>query len=73
MGNAHARLLLSLAYEGGAEGEREPLDVAMIVSVHTAYMDAIERVLGAPPNCLHRADIEAVKVWVAALHGAGRE
>jgi hypothetical protein len=34
-------------------------------------MAAIERVLLAPPNWLHRADPEAVMVWVTAPHGAG--
>ena len=43
--------------------------IAEIVAVHAAYMEAIERVLGAPPNSLARADIEAVNVWVAALRG----
>jgi TetR/AcrR family transcriptional regulator, transcriptional repressor for nem operon len=73
MGNAHARLLLSLTREGGAEGERIQPEIEKIVSIHVAYMDAIERVLGAPPNCLHRADLEAVKVWAVTLRGAGRE
>jgi len=57
MGNTHAQLLL-LA---------EQIDVEQIVAVHAAYMDAIERVLGAPPNSLYRADAEAVNVWVSAL------
>jgi len=57
MGNTHAQLLL-LA---------EQIDVQQIVAVHAAYMDAIERVLGAPPNSLYRADAEAVNVWVSAL------
>ncbi|AKB77403.1 hypothetical protein MSHOH_0920 [Methanosarcina horonobensis HB-1 = JCM 15518] len=64
MGNTHAKLLLSLEQECD-----ERRCVEDIVSVHAAYMDAIERVLGAPPNSLYRADVEAVKVWVAALRG----
>jgi hypothetical protein len=32
-------------------------------------MDAIERVVGAFPHSLYRADAEAVNVWVAALRG----
>ncbi len=68
MGSTHAKLLLSL------EQERDDLRcideiVAGIVATHAAYMDAIERVLGAPPNSLYRTDAEAVKVWVAALRG----
>lgn len=62
MGNTHARLLLSL------ERERdEQRIIEDIVTTHAAYMDAIERVLGAPPTCLYRADLEGVKVWVNIL------
>ena len=64
MGNAHAKLLLSLTEEGD-----EAHCIAEIAAVHAAYMEAIERVLGAPPNSLARTDIEAVNVWVAALRG----
>lgn len=64
MGNTHAKLLLSLTEEGD-----EAHCIAEIVAVHAAYMEAIERVLGAPPNSLARTDIEAVNVWVAALRG----
>ena len=62
MGNAHARLLLSL------EPERDELRrIEAIVTTHAAYMDAIERVVGAPAHSLYRTDAEAVNVWVAAL------
>jgi hypothetical protein len=30
-------------------------------------MEALERVLGAPPNSLYRADVEGVMAWVAAI------
>jgi AcrR family transcriptional regulator len=64
MGNTHARMLLSL------EQESDDLRcIADIVATHAAYMDAVERVLGAPPNSLYRTEAEAVKVWVAALRG----
>jgi AcrR family transcriptional regulator len=60
MANAHARLLFSSAEE------RDPRwRVEAIVASHVAYMEAIERVLGAPPNSLYRADAEAVSAWVA--------
>ncbi len=62
MGSTHARLLLLLD-----QGADELRCVEDIVAVHAAYMDAVERVLGAPPNSLYRADAEAVKVWVTAL------
>jgi AcrR family transcriptional regulator len=62
MGNTHVRLLLSL------ERERDDLGcIEEIVATHAAYMDAIERVLGAPPHSFSRTDAEAVNVWVAAL------
>jgi len=64
MGNTHARLLLSL------EQERDDMRcINNIVTTHAAYMDAIERVVGAPSNSLYRTDAEAVNVWVAALRG----
>jgi TetR/AcrR family transcriptional regulator, transcriptional repressor for nem operon len=65
MGDTHARLLFTVAEDGDRPGR-----VEAIVATHAAYMDAIERVLGAPPNSLSRADAEAVMVWVAALRAA---
>lgn len=62
MGNTHARLLLSLDQDID-----EQRCVEEVVAVHAAYMEAVERVLGAPPNSLYRTDDEAVKVWVTAL------
>jgi AcrR family transcriptional regulator len=62
MGNTHARLMLSLEDGEDADGITE-----RIVAVHAAYMEAIERVLGAPPNSLYRTDAEAVKEWVFAV------
>jgi AcrR family transcriptional regulator len=68
MGNTHARLLLGLAQETGeATAEDRARDIQKIVATHAAFMEAIERVLGAPSNCLVRTDVEAVKVWVGAL------
>ena len=64
MGNTHARLLLSL------EQEHDDLRcIEEIVATHAAYLDAIERMLGAPPHSFSRTDAEAVNVWVAALRG----
>jgi AcrR family transcriptional regulator len=62
MGNTHARLLLSLEQE-----RDEQRSIEAIVATHAAYMDAIERVLGAPSDSLYRNDAEAVKTWVVAL------
>ena len=67
MGDADARLLFS-----SAEGRDQRTRVEAIVATHAAYMEAIERVLGAPPSSLYRADVEAVMVWVAAPQPARR-
>jgi AcrR family transcriptional regulator len=68
MGNTHARLLLSLEQEG--DDER---CIEQIVATHAAYMDAIERVLGASPHSFYRADAVAVNIWVAAMRGMGSD
>jgi AcrR family transcriptional regulator len=62
MGDSHARMLLSAADGSDQQGA---LDV--IVTTHAAFMEAIERVLGAPRNSLYRADPEAARVWVTTL------
>jgi AcrR family transcriptional regulator len=62
MGNAHAKLLLSLDHEPDQQR-----NVETIVAIHAAYMDAVERVLGVRPHSFYRADAEAVHVWVGAL------
>jgi AcrR family transcriptional regulator len=62
MGNAHARLLLSLG--------RRPDDkslVGQIVSTYAAHIDAVERVLGARSGCLRRRGARETAVWVRAL------
>jgi len=61
MGNTHAELLLAIEPE-----QDEQRRVEAIVAVYYAYMDAIERVLGAPSNCLHRVGAEAIKAWMGA-------
>jgi len=68
MGNTHAKQLLSLD-----QGHDEIRCINSIVTTHAAYMEAIERVVGAPPNSLARIDAEAVNVWVAALRGNDHE
>jgi AcrR family transcriptional regulator len=62
MSDTHASLMLSLNKDSDAARCTEG-----IVNTHAAYMTAIERVLGAPPNCLFRVDAAAVQVWVTAL------
>ncbi len=59
MGDAHARLLFL-----SAEERDQRRHVEAIVATHAAYMEAVERVLGAPPNSLYRAATEAVMAWV---------
>lgn len=62
MGDTHAGLLL--AYDRDPERSDSTGD---IIAVHAAYMEAVERVLGAPPNSLLRADISAVEAWLKAI------
>lgn len=62
MGNTHAQLMLAFDHE-----HDEQRCIEGIVTTHAAYMDAVERVLGAPTRSLYRADAEAVGVWLAAL------
>jgi TetR/AcrR family transcriptional regulator, transcriptional repressor for nem operon len=64
MGDTHAKLLINVAYESE---ECIPATVDRIGKTHAAYMDAVEHVLGAPANCLYRADSEAVMMWVSAI------
>ncbi|GCE28595.1 hypothetical protein KDA_40790 [Dictyobacter alpinus] len=64
MGNSHASLLLSLE----PKRDNQPT-IAMIVVTHAAYMDAIERVLGAPANSFMRINPEDVNIWVEAMLG----
>ena len=37
------------------------------MATHAAYMEAIERVLGAPLNSFYRADVEAVLPWATVF------
>jgi AcrR family transcriptional regulator len=62
MRNSHMKWMLSLD-AGGDEAQC----IAGVVTVHAAYMDAIEHVLSAPAGSLYRTDAEAVKNWVTAL------
>jgi AcrR family transcriptional regulator len=63
MGNTHARLLLSL----DQKHDDDQRLIEEIVTTHAAYMDAIERMLGAPPHSFYRADAEGVRIWVAVM------
>ena len=62
MANTHARLLLRFD-----QARDEAACIQALVATHAAYMDAVERVLGAPAQSLARADTAAVRGWVAAL------
>jgi AcrR family transcriptional regulator len=63
MGDTHIRLLLSL----DQKGDDDQRLIEEIVATHAAYMDAVERVLGAPSHSFYRTHAEGVKIWVAAL------
>lgn len=62
MANAHVRLLL-FPEPGLDEAQR----AGAIVNTHAAYMTAIERVVGAPPQVLARTDVSMAQLWMAAL------
>jgi AcrR family transcriptional regulator len=64
MTNAIAKLLVSMA-----EAQDEAKHIDLMVAIHGAYSDAIERVLGAPIGYLHRYDTAAVRQWAASLRG----
>lgn len=62
MGSSHAASLLSLL-----DGADESSCADEIVATHAAYMEAIERVLGAARRSLPRTTVAAVKVWIKAV------
>ena len=62
MGDTHASLLLL-----PIEGQDELARITAVVTTHAAYMEAIERVLGAPSHSLYRIDAAAAQTWVIAL------
>lgn len=61
MGNTHAQLMFS---PDPVLDEQETVE--KVIAVYGAYMNAIERVLGAPADSLRRIDVEAVEMWVKA-------
>jgi AcrR family transcriptional regulator len=65
MGDALSWLLIA-----ASDGHDQERRVEAIVTTHAAYLEAIERVLGAAPDSLDRADAGQVKVWVTALQAA---
>ncbi|HVO43878.1 MAG TPA: TetR/AcrR family transcriptional regulator [Aggregatilineales bacterium] len=67
MANTHARLLLAFV-----QGGDEQRCIEDAVATHAAYMDAVERVLGAPPRSFYRADAAAVKAWITSDVPTGR-
>jgi AcrR family transcriptional regulator len=76
MSNTHARLILAIVQEFArpqATENRANELVSEIVTTHAAYMDAIERVLGAPANSLTRTDAAAVNLWVNELRNKEKE
>jgi TetR/AcrR family transcriptional regulator, transcriptional repressor for nem operon len=62
MADTHAKLFLSV---GTGPDSQQIVDE--VVTTHAAYMDAVERVLGAPSHSLYRAEVHLVKIWVTAL------
>jgi AcrR family transcriptional regulator len=67
MANSHMKLFLAL--DRGAD---EQHTVNEIIAVYAAYMDTVERSLGAPEQSLRRIDVEAVEMWVNVLKTEGK-
>jgi TetR/AcrR family transcriptional repressor of nem operon len=63
MGDRHAELLFTL----DQAHDNDQRLIAEVVALHAAYMDAIERILGAPSHAFYRATAEAVQLWLEAL------
>lgn len=64
MGDAHAQLLLSLQIDSD-----ELAIVSEIVATHDAFLDAIERAVGAPRKSLRRTSAKATRTWLNAMRG----
>jgi len=66
MGNAHAARMLHF----GHGGESGAALATAVVSIHAAYMSAIERLLGMRDGALRRTDAAAVRTWAKILEDA---
>jgi AcrR family transcriptional regulator len=64
MMNRHAPLMLALE----SAPDVSPV-IDQVVSVYAAFMEAIERTLGAPPHALQRIDAQAIAAWAALIRG----
>ncbi|MFD2053116.1 hypothetical protein ACFSQT_08315 [Mesorhizobium calcicola] len=62
LGFAHAKLMLAFIRQPD-----ERYFVKEALALHTAYVNAIERVFGAPPDTLRRADASVVEFWIKAM------
>lgn len=69
MGDLHAGLLLQLDQTSA----NEPQLIEEIVAVHAAYMDAIERILGAPAHVFYRADFATVQRWIELMRAVPKD
>ncbi|MBO0779749.1 MAG: hypothetical protein J2P37_13070 [Ktedonobacteraceae bacterium] len=62
MGNTHGKFFRLLE-----QGHDDVRWIQEVGTTHAAYMDAIERVLGAPLHAFARIDAAALHVWMMAL------
>lgn len=69
MGDIHAELLLQL----DQTRNNDHYLINEVVEVHAAYMDAIERTLGAPEHAFYRADFATVQHWVDLMRAVPKE
>ena len=63
MGDRHAELLFAL----DQTRDNDQRLIEEIVTTHAVYMDAIERVLGAPSHTFYRTNAGGVQLWVEAI------
>ncbi len=71
MDNANAQLFVLLGEQSDDDAENRDQQIAeRIAATHAAYMDAIERVLGAPPHSLYCIDAAAAQRWVSLMRGS---
>lgn len=62
--NTIGTALFNSHYGGDAQGK-----ATVLVGLYDAYMDGMERILGAVPGSLPRIDAQTVRVWIDALDG----
>ena len=61
---------LAHLHHGYAASYTEPAYRNSVVAAHSAYLEALERVVGVVPGTLQRLDPATVQHWLTVLHDA---